>query len=108
MRTFRDAGSVILVGTDSNENELAPHQVPFGEGVHDELARLVAAGLTPAEALDGATSKAADVFGMTDRGRIAPGLRADLLLVDGDPTRDISATRSIMNVWIGGQSTVRR
>jgi imidazolonepropionase-like amidohydrolase len=108
VRTFRDAGSVILVGTDSNENELAPHQVPFGEGVHDELARLVAAGLTPAEALDGATSKAADVFGMTDRGRIAPGLRADLLLVDGDPTRDISATRSIMNVWIGGQSTVRR
>ena len=41
-------------------------------------------------------------FGLTDRGVIAPGRRADLVLVDGDPTRDISATRNIRGVWIGG------
>ena len=49
------------------------------------------AGLAPAEALRGATSLAADTFGLTDRGVIALGHRADLVLVDGDPTRDISA-----------------
>jgi hypothetical protein len=43
----------------------------------------------------------ADCFGLTDRGRIAPGLRADLLLVDGDPTSDITATRDIRAVWRG-------
>ncbi|WP_246115532.1 hypothetical protein [Trebonia kvetii] len=37
-------------------------------------------------------------FGLPDRGRIAPGLRADLLLVDGDPLADITATRAIRAV----------
>ena len=63
---------------------------------------MVDAGLTPAEAVRGATSLAAAAFGLTDRGVIAPGRRADLVLVDGDPTRDISATRNIRGVWIGG------
>jgi len=106
VRTFRDAGSTVLVGTDSNDNPDVPHQVPFGESLHDELARLVAAGLTPVEALQGATSKAADVLRLSDRGRIAPGLRADLVLVDGDPTTDISASRNVRGVWIGGERVV--
>ncbi|MFD0790310.1 amidohydrolase family protein [Microbacterium insulae] len=99
---FHAAGNTVLVGTDSNDSHEAPFNVPFGEGLHDELARLVAAGLTPSEALDGATAKAADVFGLTDRGRIAPGLRADLVLIDGDPTTQIAVTRNITGVWIGG------
>lgn len=103
VRAFRDAGSIVLAGTDSNDEHTSPFQVPFGEGLHDELSRLVGAGLTPTEALEGATSKAAGVFGLTDRGRIAPGLRADLVLVDGDPTKDIAATRTIRGVWIGGE-----
>jgi adenine deaminase len=41
----------------------------------------------------------ASVFHLTDRGRIAKGLRADLLLVKGDPTRDVTATRAIVAVW---------
>lgn len=102
VQTFRRAGSIVLVGTDSNDNPDVPYQVPFGESIHDEMARLVRAGVTPIDALKGATSNAADVFGLTDRGRIAPGLRADLLLVDGDPTTTISATRDIKGVWIGG------
>jgi imidazolonepropionase-like amidohydrolase len=101
--TFRDAGAVILAGTDSNDDLTAPCQVAHGESLHEELARLVDAGLAPAEALRGATALAAAVFGLTDRGVIAPGRRADLVLVDGDPTADISATRNIRSVWIGGR-----
>ena len=64
---------------------------------------LVAAGLTPLEALASSTSQTAAAFGLTDRGRIAPGLRADLVLVDGDPTLDITATRKIAGVWKQGK-----
>lgn len=102
VRTFRQAGSTVLVGTDSNDDRTAPAQVPHGESVHEELGRLVEAGLTPLQALQSATSKTADVFGLAERGRIRPGLRADLLLVDGDPTVDIAATRAVRAVWIGG------
>ncbi|HEY6787432.1 MAG TPA: amidohydrolase family protein [Trebonia sp.] len=101
--TFRDAGAVILAGTDSNDDLTAPYQVAHGESLHEELERLVGSGLAPAEALRGATSLAAATFGLTDRGVIAPGRRADLVLVDGDPTRDISASRNIRGVWIGGR-----
>ncbi|HEY2794941.1 MAG TPA: amidohydrolase family protein [Micromonosporaceae bacterium] len=99
---FHRAGRTILVGTDANDEPNAPFHPPHGASIHDELARLVDAGLTPIEALDGATSRAADTFGLSDRGRIAAGLRADLLLVDGDPTTDIAATRAISGVWIAG------
>ena len=68
-----------------------------------ELELLVEAGLTPIEALRAATSKTASVFALGDRGRIAEGLRADLLLVDGAPDRDITATRKIVRIWKTGQ-----
>lgn len=100
--TFQRAGKVVLVGTDSNDEQDSPFRPPHGEALHEELERLVGAGLTPVEALQGATSLAADVFGLTDRGVIAPGCRADLVLVTGDPTTDIRATRDLRGVWIGG------
>jgi len=53
-------------------------------------------------ALAAATALPAAVFGPADRGRISPGLRADLLLVAGDPTWDITATRAIARVWKRG------
>jgi len=68
---------------------------------------LVEAGLTPTEALIGATSAAARVFHLGDRGTIAPGQRADLLLVNGDPTGDIKATRDIAGVWKDGVAADR-
>jgi adenine deaminase len=49
-----------------------------------------------------ATSVPAACFALADRGRIAPGLRADLLLVDGDRTSDIVATRNIRAIWRSG------
>lgn len=75
-----------------------------GRGAVDRSAihLLVEAGLSPLEALRSATSVAATAFALHDRGRIRPGLRADLLLVTGDPVSDISATRQIRGVWTAG------
>jgi imidazolonepropionase-like amidohydrolase len=91
------AGARLLAGTDANL-----WQPQHGAGLHRELELLVQAGLTPTEALTAATATPADTFGLTDRGRIAPGLRADLLLVDGDPTTDITATSAVAAVWRRG------
>ena len=100
------AGMPILAGTDANATPLAPASPAFGVSLHDELALLVEAGLTPAQALDAATSVAAEHFGLRDRGRVAPGLRADLVLLADDPTIDIAATRTILGVWIAGERVV--
>lgn len=89
----------LLVGTDSGNPG-----VYYGASVHREMELLVMAGLTPSEALTAATAAPAKAFRLTDRGRIAPGLIADLVLVDGDPTQDILATRRIVEVWKDGVS----
>ena len=73
-----------------------------GASLHHELQLLVAAGLEPIEALCAATSIPARRFGLTDRGRIVLGARADLLLVDGDPITNIADTLSILCVWKQG------
>ncbi|WP_432000088.1 amidohydrolase family protein [Streptomyces sioyaensis] len=96
------AGVPVLAGTDANTQPGVSFHVPHGTSLHQELELLVAAGLTPAEALRAATSLPARHFGLTDRGAIAPGLRADLVLIDGDPLSDIRATRTITHVWCGG------
>jgi len=49
-----------------------------------------------------ATSLTADMFGVSDRGRVTPGRRADLVLLSGDPLTDIADSRSMVDVWIGG------
>ena len=103
VKQLKAAGARILAGTDA-PNPGTTH----GASMHRELELLVQAGLTPVEALTAATSAPAAAFSLEDRGRIAPGLRADLLLVDGDPTRDIAATRGIVTVWKGGIALDRR
>ncbi|MEU3512514.1 amidohydrolase family protein [Streptomyces longwoodensis] len=100
---LHEAGIRLLVGTDANSAPGVPFAPKHGESLHDELGLMVDAGLTPVEALRGATSLAAQTFALNDRGLIRPGSRADLLLVDGDPTIDISATRKIDSVWIAGE-----
>ena len=69
---------------------------------HHELQLLVDAGLSPVEALRSATILAAQQFGLADRGIIAPGRRADLVLIDGDPVQDIRAVSKIAAVWCAG------
>lgn len=106
VRNLHRAGVPVLVGTDANQTPAAPFSPVMGESLHDELELLVAAGLSPAEALRGATSEAADRFGLTDRGRLDPGARADLVLLGADPTQDIGASRSIRGVWVAGAHVV--
>lgn len=96
-RRLHAGGVTILAGTDA-PNPGSPH----GAALHGELALLVEAGLAPTEALKAATSAPAAMFGLTDRGRIRKGLRADLVLVEGDPTRDIAASGRIVTVWKNG------
>lgn len=100
------AGVSILAGTDAFSAPMLPEPVLPGESLHRELALLVEAGLTPAEALRGATELPARHFGLGDRGTIAPGLRADLVLLDGDPLADITATRRIARIWCAGVEVV--
>jgi len=96
------AGVPVLAGTDAGNPGTA-----HGASLHGELALLVRAGLTPTQALEAATSLPAQIFKLADRGRIAAGLRADLLLVDGDPTVDITATRAIVTIWMNGYAVDR-
>jgi imidazolonepropionase-like amidohydrolase len=98
VRELHDGGVAVLAGTDAN-NAGAVH----GAGLHGELASLVRAGFTPVGALAAATSVPASRFRLEDRGRVAPGLRADLVLVDGDPTKDITRTLDIVSVWKQGE-----
>jgi imidazolonepropionase-like amidohydrolase len=97
VRQLRDAGVPVLAGTDA-PNPGTTH----GASIHRELELLVKAGLTPEQALAAATSVPARIFKLGDRGRIAPGLRADLVLVGGSPTKDITDTRNIVRIWKGG------
>lgn len=96
------AGVPILAGTDANSQPGAPFTITHGESLHRELALLVDAGLSPVDALRAATVLPARYFGLSDRGAVQPGLRADLVLIDGDPLADITATRNIRRIWCGG------
>ncbi|MFZ2751929.1 MAG: CIA30 family protein [Lysobacteraceae bacterium] len=102
VRALHAVGVDILAGTDAGNPGTA-----HGASMHGELELLVRAGLTPSEALAAATSVPARRFNLADRGRIAVGQRADLWMVEGDPTRDILATRAIMTVWKNGYAVAR-
>lgn len=105
LRMFR-AGVPVLAGTDGTGG--AGHPTTHGISYHGELALLVAAGLTPVQALTAATAAPADAFGLHDRGRVAAGLRADLLLVGGNPLTDITAVRDIAGLWRRGVPVNRK
>lgn len=102
IRALHDAGVDILAGSDVSEPIPILGGLAHGASLHHELQLLVAAGLQPIEALRAATSTPARRFGLSDRGRIASGVLADLLLVDGDPLTDIAHTLSIRAVWHRG------
>jgi imidazolonepropionase-like amidohydrolase len=98
VRNLHRAGIRILAGTDANAAPGIPGSPPHGESLHHELELLVDAGLSPSDALASATALTA----LTDRGQIQPEMRSDAVLIHGDPTADITATRNILGVWIEG------
>ena len=103
IRKLNQAGIPILAGTDA-----ANPGTDHGVSMHQEIRMLVSAGLTNEQALAAATSIPAQHFRLADRGQIAPGMRADLVLVDGDPTKDIANVARIEGVWKGGFSIDRK
>ncbi|MEU8895961.1 amidohydrolase family protein [Nocardia sp. NPDC048505] len=89
------AGVKIACGTD------AP-AVPHGDNAK-ELWALVDRGMTPLQALRAATVTCADLLGVADRGRLAPGLLADIIAVPGDPTTDITTVQDVRFVMKDGR-----
>ena len=97
VRRLRAAGVRLIAGTDAPNPGTAS-----GVSMHGELRLLQRAGLSAAEALAAATSAGAEAFGIDDRGRIAEGRIADLVLVDGDLEIDLSQSTRIHAVWKDG------
>jgi len=96
---FKAAGVPLVAGSDCLTSGVIP-----GCSLHDELELLVQAGLTPREALDSATRLPAVWLGTdVDRGTIEVGKRADLVLLDADPLKNIANTRKIAGVFVSGQ-----
>ena len=96
---MHDAGVPILLGTDAG-NFLVFH----GPAVHRELDLMVRAGLTAVEAITTATLEPARFFGQDDElGRVAEGYIADLVLVNGDPSKKMTDISNIEEVWLAGE-----
>lgn len=85
VNALRAAGAPVVLGTDAGNL-----YVFHGPAVHRELFLLVEAGLSPSEAIDAASVKAADALGRHDIGSVRPGRRADLLIVAGNPAQRIA------------------
>ena len=98
VRALIEAGVPVLAGSDAPNPTTA-----MGFSLHRELELLVEAGLEPEQALRATTSASADAFGVPERGRIRAGSLADLVLVAGDPTREIVHTRGTRRVWKAGR-----
>jgi imidazolonepropionase-like amidohydrolase len=98
LKAVSDAGIGIGFGSDSGVGLRIP-----GMAEHLELALMVDAGLTPMQAITNATSNAAVLLKLDDRGVLAPGKLADLVVLDADPSADISNSRKIHAVWHRGK-----
>jgi imidazolonepropionase-like amidohydrolase len=92
------AGAPLLVGSDSPQIFMVS-----GFAMHLEMETMAAAGLPPLTILQAATRNAAAYFGESERwGSVAPGQRADLLLLNGNPLRDVKLTRALVGVMLRG------
>jgi len=98
IRTCHEHGVLIAAGSDAG-NPATFH----GLALRRELSLYVEAGLNASEALRAATMDAAKVLGLSDRGRIAKGVRADLVVVRGDPTVDIADLSNVERVFLLGE-----
>ena len=101
VRQLKAAGVPVLCGSDSAGPAVG---TCWGLSAHQELYLFVKeCGFSPEEALKTATSLAAERFEFKDRGRIAEGMRGDLVLIEGNPLDDIDYTLDIRGVWTQGE-----
>ena len=96
------AGASLVLGSDSGVQDHF-----YGFSAHRELELMVAAGLSPMDAIATATSRSADRLGLDDSGRLAPGTRADFIVLDASPLDDVTNTRRIADVYLGGSAVDR-
>ncbi len=94
---MNEAGVTIALGTDGGTT-WAPHQ---------EMADMVAAGMTPAEVIVAATRNSAEFIGLAGTGTLATGKMADFVVLDANPLDDITNTRRIYSVYLRGQEVDR-
>ena len=98
VREYRRAGGAIAAGSDAANQLLIP-----GYSLHEEMALLVGAGLSPLEAITAATRRGAQLLHADSLGVIATGKVADLVVLNGNPATNIAATRNIAMVMIRGR-----
>jgi imidazolonepropionase-like amidohydrolase len=98
VREYKRAGGTIAAGSDAANQLLIP-----GYSLHEEMSLLVAAGLTPLEAITAATRRGAQLLQADSLGILAPGKVADLVVLNGNPVGNIAATRNIAMVIIRGR-----
>jgi imidazolonepropionase-like amidohydrolase len=99
LKVLHGAGIKVAFGTDSGGN---PVRIQ-GWGEHRELELMVRAGLTPMDAIVAATRGSAEFIGATDRGILAPGKRADFIVLAANPLDDMRNTRQLVSVWNAGK-----
>jgi imidazolonepropionase-like amidohydrolase len=99
LKTLYDAGVKVAFGTDSGAQ---PQRIP-GFAEHRELQLMVESGLSPLQALNCATARAAALIGLTDRGSLAPDKLADFIILAANPLDEISNTEKIVAVWHRGK-----
>jgi len=95
---LHQAGALVGLGADSGAN---PLRIP-GFAEHRELQLLVEAGVSPLDAIAIATGNSAQLLRLGDRGRIAPGMQADLVVLNANPLEQIANTQQIHSVWRRG------
>lgn len=96
------AGARIILGSDTG---LEDHL--FGYAEQRELEEMVRAGMTPAQTIVAATSRAAEYLKLGDSGVLAAGKRADFVVLSGNPLTDIRQTRRIEDVYLAGHRVDR-
>ncbi len=98
IKALHDGGVPVLLGSDAPQMFNVP-----GFSIHRELASMVAAGLTPFEALATGTTAPADFYGTSDWGAVEVGRDADLVLLNANPLEDIANTQRIEGVMVRGR-----
>jgi imidazolonepropionase-like amidohydrolase len=92
------AGAQIVLGTDAGVSQ----KYSYGSAEHHEIGMYVNLGMTPAEAIVVSTSRPAELLGLKDTGTLAKGKRADFVVLNGNPLKDIRNTRAINSVYLEG------